>query len=186
MSNSSNEGKLWTKEKVQGYLHNVPDPQFLDIGTGQGTYYRLFNQYYPNAKWTGVEGYKPYIEGFKLREKYDVLHHADARELYGKNIDISQLHYHVVFCGDVLEHMTKEEAITLVEKLKSACGILIISIPIIKWPQHDESNPFQIHVKDDWSHQEVMASFTDITAFFVGSAIGVYIVAGDRFINKGI
>jgi len=42
-------------------------------------------------------------------------------------------------------------------------------------------NPFQIHVKDDWSHQEVMESFSDVTAFFVGSAIGVYIVAGDRF-----
>lgn len=184
MSNSSNEGKLWIKDKVQGYLHNVPNPQFLDIGTGQGTYYRLLNQFHPNAKWTGVEGYKPYIEGFKLREKYDVLHHADARELYGKNVDVSQLHYHVVFCGDVLEHMHKEEAIALVEKLTPVCGMLIISIPIIKWPQHDESNPFQIHVKDDWSHKEVMDSFNGITAFFVGSAIGVYIVAGDRYTTK--
>jgi len=184
MSNSSNEGKLWIKDKVQGYLHNVPNPHFLDIGTGQGTYYRLLNQFYPNAKWTGVEGYKPYIEGFKLREKYDILHHADARELYGKNVDVSQLHYHVVFCGDVLEHMHKEEAIALVEKLTPVCGMLIISIPIIKWPQHDESNPFQIHVKDDWSHKEVMDSFNGITAFFVGSAIGVYIVAGDRYTTK--
>jgi len=184
MSNSSNEGKQWTERYVKRYLKDIPTPKFLDIGTGRGTYYRLLNQHFPNAQWTGVEGYKPYIEGFKLKDKYDIMHHADARELYGNNVDVSQLHYDVVFCGDVLEHMTKEQAVALVEKLRLCCGVLIISIPIIRWPQHDDVNPFQEHVKDDWSHEEVLDSFRGVIQYDQGVSIGVYIVAGDRYTQK--
>ena len=184
MCNSSSEGKQWTKEYVHRYLSENPHPKFLDIGTGQGTYYKMFHKRYPQAQWTGVEGYKPYIERYRLTEQYDILHHADARELYGKNIDVSQLHYDVVFCGDVLEHMTQDEAVALVKKLTSCCGILIISIPIVKWPQHDDINPFQIHVKDDWTHQEVLNSFQGVIQYNQGSSIGVYIVAGDRYTQK--
>jgi len=184
MCNSSSEGKEWTKNYVHKYLRNVPNPKFLDIGTGQGTYFRMLNSGYPNAHWTGVEAYKPYIEKYRLMEQYHTMHNADATELYGKNINVSQLHYDVVFCGDVLEHMTKEKAVALVEKLTSCCGILIISIPIIKWPQHDDTNPFQIHVKDDWSHEEVLDSFHGVIDHSKGDSVGVYIVAGDRYTQK--
>jgi 2-polyprenyl-3-methyl-5-hydroxy-6-metoxy-1,4-benzoquinol methylase len=181
MCNSSNEGKDWTVKYLNRYLSNVPNPKFLDIGTGQGTYFRLLNSKYENAHWTGVEAYKPYIENYGLMEKYHTMHHADARELYGKHVDVSQLDYHTTFCGDVLEHMTKEQALALVEKLTLCSGIIVISIPIVKWPQHDHVNEFQNHVKDDWSHDEVMGTFPGIIDFYKGVSIGVYVIAGNRY-----
>lgn len=181
MCNSSSEGKAWTKNYLNRYLKNVPNPKFLDIGTGQGTYWRMLNSQYPNAHWTGVEAYKPYIEKYRLTEQYHTMHHADARDLYGKHVDVSQLQYHTIFCGDVLEHMTKEEAVALVKKLTSCTHLLIIAIPIIKWPQHDHTNIYQNHVKDDWTHQEVIETFTGIIDFYKGTSIGVYVIAGPHY-----
>jgi hypothetical protein len=68
-----------------------------------------------------------------------------------------------VIAGDVLEHMTKEEALTVISNLLPRCKYFIISIPIIKWPQDAvNGNPFEIHVKDDWSDKEALESFPSI------------------------
>ena len=181
MCNSSQEGKDWTKRYVTKYVKDVQTPRFLDIGTGQGTYFNLLSKQFPDSHWTGVEAYKPYITSNKLEEKYHIMLNADARELYSMDRDLSELKYHVVFCGDVLEHMSKDAALALVKKLTTVCGILIIAIPIVKWPQHGDANPFQKHVKDDWSHQEVTESFSNIIDFYKGQKIGVYVVAGTRY-----
>jgi hypothetical protein len=56
--------------------------------------------------------------------------------------------------------MTKEEAIKLVENVLTNCQTLIISIPIVHMPQDEvNGNPFEVHVKDDWSHDEVMSTW---------------------------
>jgi hypothetical protein len=60
-----------------------------------------------------------------------------------------------------MEHMTKAEAVALVEQILDHCKTLIISIPIIHMPQDAvEGNPFEVHVKDDWSHDEVVSTWT--------------------------
>jgi hypothetical protein len=53
--------------------------------------------------------------------------------------------------------MTKQDAIELVEQILKPNTTLIISIPIRHMPQDAiNGNPFEVHVKDDWTHQEVM------------------------------
>lgn len=194
MCNSSSEGKNWTKTYVNRYLSNVPNPKFLDIGTGKGTYWDLLAQSYPNSHWTGVEAYQQYIDTYKLNDKYDLIFNEDARKLYSQDKDLSQLSYNIVFCGDVLEHMTKDEALALTGKITTCCELVIVSIPIIHWPQHGgpghpDPNPYQEHVKDDWSHEEFMDTFNGhnspkVIDWYKGVSIGVYVLAGDHYISK--
>lgn len=146
----------------------------LDVGAGIGTYSILCketNKILTDAKWIAIEAWEPYIQEYKLKEKYNELYNEDARycdwQKFG-NIDL------VIF-GDVLEHMSKEDAQFLVDKALQHSKYVLISIPIKYMPQGAEyGNPFEIHVKDNWTHEEVLASFPKIKHSRAVKKIGVY------------
>lgn len=147
----------------------------LDVGCGEGTYPILLKKTYPilnHAEWWGIEVWTKYIEQFNLRSLYDHIIEDDARK-----IDWSTLpEFDLVIFGDVLEHMAKEESQELVRLALTRSRYVVISIPIHHSPQGAyEGNPYEIHVKDDWSHQEVMESFPNIKDWLKKTkTIGVY------------
>jgi hypothetical protein len=63
--------------------------------------------------WTGVEAYQPYVEEFDLKSKYEFLQVADIRE-----IELFR-NFGVIFLGDILEHMTAEQAYSVLEKARA-------------------------------------------------------------------
>ena len=158
------------KDSIVNWLKNESCTRILDIGAGHGTYYDLFVSecsLFCDAYWVGVEAWKPNIDEYKLSERYSLVLNEDARVLNWSNLK----EFDITFMGDVLEHMTKEEAIVLVDNVMKSSRIGTISIPVKHWPQGAAGgNPFEVHVKDDWSHAEVMETF------------GSYIVEG---INHG-
>jgi cyclopropane fatty-acyl-phospholipid synthase-like methyltransferase len=158
MGTSLTSGK---SETLQWFKDNEKSiNRILDIGAGSGTYINLIkfnNAVCVNADWVGIEAWQNYIDEFQLTEKYNTIINQDARTL-----DWQQLgKFSVAIAGDVLEHMTKQEAIALVKSILDNCDTLIISIPIIHMPQDEvNGNPFEVHVKDDWSHEEVMQTWS--------------------------
>jgi predicted TPR repeat methyltransferase len=173
MGNSSYQGKEWTSAFVQIASSDRPIKRILDIGPGQGTYYHLLGHCLPDSVWHGVEIFQAYIDKFNLNNFYDEIYNQDIRDFH------TEESYDLVIAGDVLEHMEKEEAQAVVGGLLKQCRWFIISIPIVKWEQGAiNDNDHEIHVKDDWSHNEVMDSFDNISYAFVGSEIGVYALRG--------
>lgn len=160
---SSNSGK----DSIAWALARIPVPKTaLDIGCGQGTYAKMF----PKLQWTGVEIWEPYVEKYSLKDLYPSLHIADVREL-----DTDE-HFDVCFLGDVLEHMTKEEAQALVEKAKRWADTVVISIPLGHYPQGEyEGNPYEAHVTDNWTDVDVRQAFGEPTWSDIDQEIGVYI-----------
>lgn len=146
-------------ETLTWFQTHGPFKRILDIGAGSGTYINLIkikNQVCNDAEWVGVEAWPDYIEKFDLAKKYDHIINQDVRTLDWNSMS----QFDVAIAGDVLEHMTKSEAVELVEKILDHCNTLIISIPIIHMPQDAiEGNPYEVHVKDDWSHNEVMSTW---------------------------
>lgn len=150
---SRNNGKPQIIEWFEKNKNSIKT--IIDIGAGSGTYYKLVeeNNIKLNANWTAVEAWAPYIEKFKLSDMYDTVINQDARKLNWNDLG----KFDLAIAGDVLEHMTKNEAIQLVDDILKKCKTLLISIPIVHMPQDAvEGNPFEIHVKDDWSHDEVI------------------------------
>jgi 2-polyprenyl-3-methyl-5-hydroxy-6-metoxy-1,4-benzoquinol methylase len=127
----------------------------VDIGAGSGTYIKLIKEdskCCTNACWIGIEAWQPYIDKFTLIDRYHQIINQDVR-----TVNWSELSPTVIIAGDVLEHMSKKDAIELVEKILTPETTLIISIPIRHMPQDAiNGNPFEVHVKDDWTHEEVM------------------------------
>jgi len=175
MARSSKNGKVWTKERVSQLI--TEPANILDIGCGQGTYKNLFldNEKISSSNWVAVEVWEPYIRKYSLTEKYNKVINEDARTLQWSNIG----EWDLIFMGDVLEHMTKEESQALVNTALEYTKWILISIPIVYLPQGaDHGNQYEIHVKPDWSDKEVLESFPNIVEHHVEGIIGVYLLKG--------
>jgi glycosyltransferase involved in cell wall biosynthesis len=131
------------------------------------------------VKFTGIEIWDPYIDKYQLREKYDMIINQDVRKFSPQET------FGISILGDVLEHMTKEEAIKVYNKLLNNSEYVIISIPIIYYPQEEYmNNPYERHIKDDWSHEEALSSFNNIALSYIEKEIGVYIGYNPNYHTK--
>jgi glycosyltransferase involved in cell wall biosynthesis len=154
------------KHHIKNIIKKLAPKSGIDIGVGCGTYAELF----PEIEWDGVEVWKPYIDKYNLKEKYKNLFVEDARKWKPKQ------HYDVAILGDVLEHMTKKDALALALKMAKCSDTTIVSIPIGYYPQDEfEGNPYEKHVTDHWTHEEVIATFGVPQWSRVDNEIGVYV-----------
>jgi hypothetical protein len=169
MPYSSHEGK----GLVRDFFASKELDYIVDIGPGAGTYYDLLSR--PLAWWTGIEIWAPYITQFGLKDKYNEIIIADARwidwDLLGRP-DLTIL-------GDVLEHMRYESACILLEKCVEYSEYVVISLPIVHYPQGTEmGNPFEAHVEHytPTSVRELFLDGHEIVAYDEGEVTGTYII----------
>jgi hypothetical protein len=160
--NSNIEWSLWLFDQIK-------PTSIIDIGPGAGKYGILAKQYNQEIKTTAVEIWAPYIEEFNLRSIYDTVHICDAKIYPDYSCDL-------VILGDVLEHMKKEDAIYLWNKIKKEAKAAMISIPIIHYPQGAEhNNPYETHLEDHWTHEDVLDTFPGITGYQVFEITASYV-----------
>jgi hypothetical protein len=163
---SSDSGKSWIVNQVR----TLSPKSVLDIGAGSGTYAKLFKAQWPGAKWVAVEVWPKYIEQYKLGDLYDEVYATDVREWRTDKT------YDIAFVGDILEHMTAEDAAKVLEYVRKIAKYVFVSIPIGYYPQGEyEGNPYEIHVKDDWDDASVRRIFGEPSASTIDNEIGVYL-----------
>lgn len=175
MPTSIAEGKDWSLrlfEKIR------PDT-VTDIGPGEGTYARLFRPAHHGVWWTAVELWKPYIRKYglkntaKRKDMYDEVHNLDARvapdHLY---------HRDLVIFGDILEHVERDEAVTLLQRTEAAgAWNILISVPIVESIQGEvDGNPHEAHLHQ-WDADDmdgVLAELGGRTEAMRGETLGVW------------
>ena len=158
---SSESGKQYIKSL------NLSGKKIVDIGAGSGTYRKLFPEL--TGHWTAVEIWQPYIDKYALASLYDEVVCADARTVDYSDFDIA-------FVGDVLEHMTSQDAQELLKKLRAVCTTVVVSIPLGYYPQDEyEGNPYEKHIVDNYSHDQVVSLFGQPFQFSIQNEIGVYV-----------
>ena len=155
------------KQYVKNIVGRVKHDRMLDVGAGSGTYAKLF----PKSEWTGIEVWETYINQFNLNDLYKDIIVGDVRSFRFPTLG----KFDVAIAGDVLEHMTADEAVFVVNNLRAIADTVIVSIPIGHHPQGEfEGNPYETHVVDDWTDERVRDVFKDITWGAVDGCIGVY------------
>lgn len=165
MGTSHPESRKWIIHKIR----KAKPRTILDVGAGSGTYAKaLALNGYSRARMNAIEVWQPYIDKFNLEGKYSKVFKADVREWDDFNYDL------VIF-GDILEHMTKEEAIAVWDKVSQQAKYAVIAIPIIHYHQGEiEGNPYEKHVKEDWTNEEVLETFSNIVDSWSGRIVGAY------------
>ncbi len=172
MPGSAEEGR----DLMFSWIFDKMPASVLDIGVGCGTYGKVLRELDPKPWLIGVEAWLPYVDRFGLTEIYDELVVADVRELFTGRWRYRWPRVDVVILGDVLEHMTVNEARKVwAQACVMARKAVYLSIPIIHYPQgHEEGNPFEEHIVDDWSHERVIDTFPGITWHWQGTIVGRY------------
>jgi len=134
---SSLDNKDWIIKKVE----ELRPKTILDVGVGSGMFEEAVVPVLGKPfTLEGIEIWKPYIEQYNLRNRYDVIYNLDVREWDNFGYDL------VVFGA----YMQAANA--------------IITIPIIYYPQGiHEGNPYEIHHEDNWNTQRVLETFEGIT-----------------------
>jgi 2-polyprenyl-3-methyl-5-hydroxy-6-metoxy-1,4-benzoquinol methylase len=166
MGYSDPTNKPWTKEKIK----ELNPKTVLDVGAGQGVYLDLIRESLGNdVIVTAVEVWQPYIDQFNLQNRYDYLYPIDVREMTSFN-------YELVILGDILEHMTEQDAISLWDRISKEATYAIISIPIIHYHQDAiNGNPYEVHVEEDWNTQKVLEKFHSIIEHVEFPVTGVFV-----------
>ena len=166
MPSSMDEGKGWMREQIRRL-----DPKLvLDVGVGQGTYFDLVAA--AGQHWTAIEIWEPYIERFALRDRYEQVLVEDVR-LH----DWSDDAWDLVIFGDVVEHMTRAEALAVWNAALAHSTYVLLSIPIVFMPQGAaEGNPFEVHV-ETWTHEQCMA-LPGVVEHQRNPSIGCYLARG--------
>jgi hypothetical protein len=168
MPRSLIDGKAWISHEVA----RLRPATLLDVGPGQGTYSDLLRGVTPGSSWSCVEIFEPYVEMFELRRKYDVVHVADIRSFSWPT------RYDVVILGDVLEHLTLADALPVWASARAHARYLVLSIPIVEYPQgvhYGNIHETHLHV---WSHESVVGQLDGICRWQRHAAIGVYLAHG--------
>jgi SAM-dependent methyltransferase len=127
---------------VKQYLVENFDPSntILDIGCGHGFYIKLLKDHF--QKFDAVEVWAPYIEEYKLTEMYD--------NVYNVNIlDFEFEYYDIIIMGDILEHLSREDARNLLYRLKDKCKELIVVVPYYLPQDEVFGNKYEIHLQPD-------------------------------------
>lgn len=164
MGTSHPETRPWIFEKIQeDHIHSI-----LDVGAGSGTYaeYLMSKDYHCYID--AVEVWQPYIDEFNLINKYQHVYKADIREW-------ADFDYDLVIFGDILEHMSEQDALAVWDRVAAKADHAVIAIPIIHYHQPAiNGNPYEVHVEEDWSYERVLDTFPFITDAWKGNITGAF------------
>lgn len=182
---SAEEGKGFFKDWLVHVAQPLGFKRFLDVGAGAGRYGEIIREVFGihGVQVDAVEIFTEYINRHNLHRIYDGISTQDIRHLGG-----SLGEYDLIICGDVLEHMTKSEAIEVVSMLKPMCKFLWVMLPMKidrSWsagyaqPEDDfKENPYNKHYHD-WTWDEIQDSFKPL--FVVP-----YIITGTFLVEGGL
>jgi hypothetical protein len=135
--------------------------KILDVGPGAGTYGSMLKHLNVEA----LEIYPPYISMFNLTEIYKTIHIGDIREF-----DIEPYDY--IIMGDVLEHLTVEEAKDILSRAKNKK--VMVAVPYLFEQGEEMGNIYETHHQPDLTNELVQERYS-LTPLYTNERYGYYI-----------
>lgn len=137
----------------------------LDVGACDGIWFDLLSEWY---MMDAVEVWEPNVEKYHLLDKY--------RDVYVKNIkDIFYNHYDLVLFGDVIEHMTVEDAQKVLAYAKKHSDMVIVAVPFLFKQDAIYGNPYERHIQDDLTPQLFHERYPNFSPLFLYPNYGYYV-----------
>lgn len=163
MPNSTPIFKRETLDFIKGKFHHLDT--ILDVGAGSGTYGDMLKDHFKTID--AVEVFAPYIETYNLKEKYTNVFNADIR-----TFDFE--YYDLIILGDVLEHLSEEDAVVLLERLYPKCREILIAVPNGQQGATSD-NEAEIHLQGNITNQSFLATYKGFKPFALRDDYFVYI-----------
>lgn len=154
------------KDFVVGWIneHISKEAKVLDVGACDGKWRKLLPNY-PNMD--AVEVFEPNITGNHLEQLYNEVFCADI-------CDFKYDHYDLVIFGDIIEHLTVEQAQAVLEYANGHCDQYIVAVPYL-YPQGAlYGNEHERHLQPDLTPEIVLARYPYLVELFRTKTYGYY------------
>ena len=146
--------------------------RILDVGVGCGTYADGLSP----LRFDGIEIHQPYIEEFSLKEKYNNIFNLDI-------LDFDYDGYDYIIIGDVLEHIEKNKAVSLIEDISRKKIKCLVGVPYLlgqnsefSFLGKDWNVKSEIHLQPDLTHRVMKSRYPSLELFLTdNSTYGYYL-----------
>jgi len=155
------------KDEVKEWFKtNVPtSKRILDVGPGEGTYAILLKSL--GYRIDAVEIWAPYIDEYKLREKYDLVY-------TGSILDFDISNYDFIILGDVLEHIPADDAQKLIGKIIALKKECLVAVPYMMEQGTHNGNVFETHHQADLTPEVMNSRYPFLTLIYANEYYGYY------------
>jgi ubiquinone/menaquinone biosynthesis C-methylase UbiE len=136
--------RLTYHDLIRSELDNANVKSVLDVGCGEGNSIELIGK---RDMLVGIDTWKPYLEKAKERKIYDELICKDI-----KKMDFKDKSFDAVIFISVLEHLTKEDGLKVIEDIQRIARKLVVVMTPSSFFEQDEfdDNPYQKHLSGHW------------------------------------
>lgn len=159
------------KDSVRNwFLQNVStDTRIMDVGAGVGTYSDLLRGY--GYKMDAIEIWEPYIEKYNLKDKYDKVWNWDIMNMPVSSYD----DYDFFIMGDILEHLSADEAQWLLSSLRLKGKKFLVAVPYEMEQGEHEGNKYETHLQPDLTPDIMKKRYPDLELLYGNEYYGYYI-----------
>lgn len=156
------------KKEITDYLKSKFDKnaKILDVGAGEGTYLPFLQDYFTNIE--AVEVFKPNIDNFNLEQRY--------KKVYNTNIiDFEYDFFDIIIFGDIIEHLSVNEAQNVLKRAYNRCKEMIVAVPYLSKQGIEENNIYEIHKQDDLTDELMKDRYPYLKNVFKNDVYGYYV-----------
>lgn len=163
-----NSYTYFKQEIKQWIIDNIPtSKRILDVGPGQGTYSDLLRDC--GYRIDAVEVWAPYVDQFNLRAKYDNVYIASV-------MDFDWEKYDFIILGDVLEHLSVEDAQSLIDRMQMYGIRCMVAIPYMMIQDGTEyGNEYETHLQPDLTPEVMLKRYPSLKPVYINEWYGYYV-----------
>jgi hypothetical protein len=148
-------------------MKNIPHyAKVLDVGAGSGKYGLMLKQYFGGID--ALEIYHPYIVKFDLHSIYKRIFCADIMEF-----DISEYNYLIM--GDIIEHLTIENAQELLSYINNSGKKCLVAIPYQMDQDEVGGNVYEKHLQSDLTQSNFIDRYPFMKLLYSNDLYGYYV-----------
>ena len=161
------ESYQYFKKEIKEYIRkNIPlNSKILDVGPGIGTYYNLLEPY--GYKMDCIEIWEPYVHEYGLKNKYENV-------FIGNIVDFDITNYDFIILGDILEHLTAEDGINLINKIYTSGKKCMVAVPYLMEQGEYYGNVHETHLQPDLTWEVMSKRYPQLERIYANSQYGYY------------
>lgn len=164
MPYSYSKFKEEVKNKIIEHIH--PSSYILDVGAGSGCYGQMLKGKFERID--AIEIFPNYIDMFSLKEKYDEV-------IVGDIVNFDFFHYDLLIMGDILEHLSVEDAQMIVHTAESDSQALLVAVPYMFQQGEEYGNIYETHLQPDLTPEIMAKRYPELKLLYGDSNYGYYV-----------